>query len=243
MDFYRFRFSCRSRSWTRIWKRDSDAGPVGWPASVRGTLLQSGEEPTPADFDDKNRFLSLATIRIATFMAFELQPTLKGELVELRPLRQEDFEAIYAVACDPLIWEQHPNPDRYKEAVFREFFRGAMESVGAFLVSDAKSGEVIGSSRFAHYGAEAGQIEIGWTFLARSHWGGSYNREMKELMLDHAFKFVKSVVFTVGTANFRSQRALEKIGAVRERTKTGDGPGADRFIYRITPANLRIAGG
>ena len=121
-------------------------------------------------------------------MPFDLQPVLTGELLELRPLRDEDFPVLYAVASDPLIWEQHPQPERCTEPVFREFFRGAMESGGAFLAIDRKDGRVIGSSRFHAYDEEKSEIEIGWTFLARSHWGGTYNREMKRLMLDHAFR-------------------------------------------------------
>ncbi|HEV8266693.1 MAG TPA: GNAT family N-acetyltransferase, partial [Thermoanaerobaculia bacterium] len=135
-------------------------------------------------------------------MTFELQPVLKGDLLELRPLRPEDFDALYAVAKDPLIWEQHPNNDRWKEDVFREFFRGAMESGGAFLVLDTRNGAVIGSSRYHGLDEEKSEVEIGWTFLARSHWGGVYNGEMKDLMLRHAFRFVRSVVFLVGPRNF-----------------------------------------
>src|SRR4026207_1974038 len=128
-------------------------------------------------------------------MSFELQPILKGELLELRPLRTDDFHDLYAVASDPLIWEQHPNNDRYKEEVFSEFFRDARQSGGALIAIDSGDGQVIGSSRFHGYDKEISEIEIGWTFLARSHWGGVYNREMKQLMLRHAFKFVDNVVF------------------------------------------------
>ena len=148
-------------------------------------------------------------------MPFDLQPVLKGELLELRPLRQEDFPELYSVASDPLIWEQHPNKDRYKEEVFREFFREALESGGALVALDSRDGRIIGSSRFHAYDEEKSEIEIGWTFLARSHWGGVYNGEMKQLMLRHAFRFVNSVVFLVGPQNLRSQKALEKIGGVR----------------------------
>jgi len=147
-------------------------------------------------------------------MPFDLQPVLTGSTIELRPLREEDFPALYAVASDPLIWEQHPDPDRWTEPVFREFFRGAMASGGALVVLDRNDGRVIGSSRFAGYDEAKSEIEIGWTFLARSHWGGSYNREMKRLMLAHGFRFVRRVIFRVGPYNRRSQRALEKIGAV-----------------------------
>lgn len=146
-------------------------------------------------------------------MPFELQPVLIGELVELRPLREEDFPTLFAVASDPLIWEQHPQRDRCTEPVFRQFFRGGMESGGAFIIVDRKDGRVIGSSRFAEYDETKSEIEIGWTFLARSHWGGRHNREMKRLMLAHAFRFVRRVIFRVGPLNRRSQRALENIGA------------------------------
>jgi len=148
-------------------------------------------------------------------MAFELQPTLKGKLLGLRPLRAEDFHDLFAVASDPLIWEQHPNGDRYQEEVFKEFFRQALESGGALIAIDLKDGRIIGSSRFHGYNPEKSEIEIGWTFLARSHWGGLYNGEMKQLMLRHAFRFVESVIFLVGPKNWRSQKAVEKIGAVR----------------------------
>jgi RimJ/RimL family protein N-acetyltransferase len=148
-------------------------------------------------------------------MPFDLQPHLKGELIELRPLTPQDWDDLFAVASDPLIWEQHPESDRYKENVFKVFFRDALESGGAFVVIDKKTQEIIGSTRFYGYDPKKSEIEIGWTFLARNYWGGRYNREMKQLMLTHAFKFVENVVFYVGEKNFRSQRAMEKIGAVR----------------------------
>ena len=165
-----------------------------------------------------------------------LQPVLKGQLLELRPLRPEDFDDLYAVASDPLIWEQHPHNTRYQEEVFRKFFRDALASGGALIVIDSETGRVIGSSRYAGYDKEKSQVEIGWTFLARSHWGGVYNKEMKRLMLEHAFKFVNNVVFVIGTQNFRSQKAIEKLGAVRVGT-TLDSGGADCFVYRLIAPN------
>ena len=166
-------------------------------------------------------------------MPFDLQPVLKGELLELRPLRQEDFPELYSVASDPLIWEQHPSNDRYKEEVFREFFREALESGGALVALDSRDGRMIGSSRFHAYDEEKSEIEIGWTFLARSYWGGVYNGEMKQLMLRHAFRFVNSVVFLVGPQNLRSQKALEKIGGVRVGSRR-DSLGRDSVVYQIT---------
>ena len=165
-------------------------------------------------------------------MAFDFQPILKGKLLELRPLRAEDFPDLYAVASDPLIWEQHPARDRYKEEAFKQFFREALESGGALMAIDSKDGRIIGSSRFHGYDEEKSEVEIGWTFLARSHWGGVYNGEMKQLMLRHAFRFVDHAIFVVGPRNLRSQKAVEKIGGVRVGLRM-DANGQDNFVFSL----------
>jgi RimJ/RimL family protein N-acetyltransferase len=170
-------------------------------------------------------------------MSFDLQPILKGKLLELMPLRPEDFHDLYAVASDPLIWEQHPVKDRYKAEVFEGFFRESLESGGTLIAIDRKNGQVIGSSRFHGYDKEKSEIEIGWTFLARSYWGGLYNREMKQLMLRHALKFVNSVIFLVGPQNLRSQRAVEKIGGVRVGSRP-DAGGRESLVYQITTSTF-----
>ncbi len=175
---------------------------------------------------------------------FELQPHLVGELVELRPLRPDDWAALYQAGSDPLIWELHPSHDRYKEAVFREYFQGALDSRGAFAVIDRKSKAIIGSTRYCDYKPEESVIEIGWTFLTRPYWGGTYNGEMKRLMLDHAFKFVDRVVFLIGPNNFRSRRAVEKIGAVYVGTRTRHDPGggpAESVVYELRQSAARTA--
>jgi RimJ/RimL family protein N-acetyltransferase len=165
-------------------------------------------------------------------MSFDLQPVLKGALVELRPLRADDFPALYAVAADPLVWEQHPVKDRYEKEAFKDFFHEQLTSGGALLVIDARTGDVIGMSRFHGYDDQRSEIEIGWTFLARSHWGGVYNRELKHLMLRHSFRFVRSVVFLVDPQNRRSQRAVEKIGGVLVGSRL-DGGGRQSVAYQI----------
>lgn len=167
---------------------------------------------------------------------FELQPHLAGDLLELRPLRPEDWEALFQVASDPMIWEQHPARDRYKEDVFRAFFREALDSGGALAALDRKMGRIIGSSRYFGYDPEKSEIEIGWTFLARSYWGGRYNGEMKRLMVEHALRFVESVVFLVGPENVRSRRALEKVGATLagSRTRTDqNGNAVESVVYQL----------
>jgi len=165
-------------------------------------------------------------------MSFDLQPHLKGELIELRPLTPEDWDELFAVASDRLIWEQHPESDRYKKEVFKVFFKGALESGGAFVVIDTKTQRIIGSTRFHGYDPEKSEIEIGWTFLARNYWGGHYNREMKRLMLAHAFKFVENVVFYVGPNNIRSQKATEKIGGIKS--------GTAKKVYGNRPSSLNV---
>jgi len=158
-------------------------------------------------------------------LEFELQPTLTGTLLELRPLRPEDFDALLKAASDPLIWEQHPETDRYKEEVFRKYFDSAIESGGAFAIIDRKSGRIIGSSRYWNLKPSESEVEIGWTFLERRFWGGRHNGELKSLMLEHAFRFVDRVVFVVGENNRRSQKALQKIGA--ELVATAERPSPD----------------
>lgn len=144
---------------------------------------------------------------------FELQPVLENDIIRIDPLKEDDFEKLYAVASDPMIWEQHPNKDRYLREVFETFFKGAIESKGAFVVIDKRTGSPIGSTRYYGYDKDYSSVSIGYTFLARDHWGTTYNRALKTLMLDHAFKFVSKVYFHIGAVNIRSQKAILKLGA------------------------------
>lgn len=163
------------------------------------------------------------------------QPTLTGELLELRPLRQDDWAALFAVASDPQIWEQHPDSDRHQEHVFRQFFADALNSGGALVAIDRATGKLVGSSRYHGFDATKREVEIGWTFLARRCWGGTYNGEMKRLMLDHAFKSVDRVRFMVGSENRRSRRAVEKIGAAYLGLGR-DAQGRESVVYVLTKA-------
>lgn len=165
-------------------------------------------------------------------MSIELQPTLRSDRLELRPLRDSDFDELYAVAADPLIWAQHPDRDRHREEVFQRFFSDALDSGGALVAIDLADNRIIGSSRYHGYNEQEHSIEIGWTFLARSRWGGDYNGEMKRLMLEHAFRTVDKVLFLIGPDNLRSQRAVEKIGATRAGSRP-DGAGRISFVYEI----------
>jgi len=166
------------------------------------------------------------------------QPILTDEQrVVLRPLKEEDFEALYAVASDPLIWEQHPNPDRYKFEVFRTYFKGAIESKGAFLILNHENQEILGCTRFYDVEPEKDQIKIGYTFFSRSCWGRGINPLVKKLMIDHAFQFVSTIIFHVGEKNIRSRIAMERLGATyigeEEVSYYGESPKRN-IVYRLT---------
>jgi len=167
----------------------------------------------------------------------DLQPILQNDLVIAVPLLQTDFEILYAAASDPLIWEQHPNKNRYQRAAFENYFKGAIESGGAFLVKDAVTGEVIGSSRYSDHDAATNSIAIGYTFFIRSHWGTGHNYALKKLMLSHVFQFVDAVNFFIGAVNKRSQISLERFGAIKTGEKEmayyGE-PAKLDYIYTIT---------
>ncbi len=168
---------------------------------------------------------------------FDPQPTLVGTTVTLSPLRDYDWAALFAVAADPLIWEVHPAHDRWQEASFRRFFADALASGGCLVIRDKASGAVIGSSRYDPRRAEPGEVEIGWTFIARAYWGGVTNREVKTLMIAHALRWFDAAVFMVGEDNIRSRRAMEKIGGelLPDRTPVFDMAGVPttHVIYAI----------
>ena len=147
-------------------------------------------------------------------MNFNLQPShLHSPLVQLLPLQENHFEALYTVASDALIWQQHPNPNRYQKDVFHTYFLGAIQSNGAFLILDSQTKEVIGSTRFYNYNKEKSQVLIGYTFIARKYWGTKYNQVIKKLMINYAFQYVNTIIFHIGANNIRSQKAIEKLGA------------------------------
>jgi RimJ/RimL family protein N-acetyltransferase len=167
---------------------------------------------------------------------FEFQPILRNDFVRLQPLEVNDFEILYKIASDPLLWEQHPNKDRYKRDVFETFFRGAIESGGAYVVFNAATDRPIGTSRFYGFNPDEGSISIGYTFIARDHWGMTYNHALKTVMLDHAFRFVDKVIFHIGAVNIRSQKSIEKLGAIkieeREMEYFGEAK-CPNYIYEI----------
>jgi len=147
-------------------------------------------------------------------MDFNLQPDhLANNQIVLKPLEANDFEKLFAVASDPLIWEQHPDSLRYTRPIFEKYFQSAVESHSAFLIYDNVSKALMGSTRYYDYKPEQSSVAIGYTFISRAFWGNTYNKSLKKLMIDYAFEHVDNVVFHVGTNNIRSRKAVEKLGA------------------------------
>lgn len=164
------------------------------------------------------------------------QPTLIGDLLELRPLTTQDYTELLNAASDPLIWEQHPQPDRYKPEVFEKFFAEAMASQGSLAIVDRKTHQIVGTSRFYDHSAENSSIVIGYTFLARRYWGGIFNRELKRLMINYALQFVRTTYFQVGLNNLRSQKAMAKIGGINtgiQEIAVSYAPPKKSYVYKI----------
>ncbi len=167
---------------------------------------------------------------------FDFQAILENEIVKLRPLQTNDFELLYAVASNPEIWEQHPNKERYKREVFMNFFEGAVASKGAFVIYNAQTNQPIGSTRFYDFDIQKSAIFIGYTFLAKDHWGSVFNQAAKKLLINHAFKYVDNVIFHIGSENIRSQMAIIKLGAIKigqEEIAYYGEPEKLNFIYQI----------
>lgn len=166
-----------------------------------------------------------------------LQPVLHGPTLLVRPLVAADFEPLYAVAGDPLLWAQHPDHLRYQLPVFQKLFAGAIASRGALTVVQRATGRIIGSSRYYELDVAKRTVCIGYTFIARDCWGGACNGELKTLMLAHAATFADTVWFHVGPDNHRSRRAMEKIGAVFSHegdwVLTLNGPPNPTAFYRF----------
>jgi RimJ/RimL family protein N-acetyltransferase len=143
---------------------------------------------------------------------FEFQPVLKGDLVTMRPYSDRDWDQLLSVASDPLIWEQHPIHKTWSEGVFRLSIEDALSEHGSLVATETATGRIIGHSRYSTRYVQSGELEIGWSFLARRYWGGPWNRDMKRLMIAHALADWPVVVFRIGEHNLRSRLALERLG-------------------------------
>lgn len=167
----------------------------------------------------------------------DFQPILENQELLIMPLQSSDFKALYMVASDPLIWEQHPSKDRWKKEVFESFFQGAMESGSAFKIVNKKTDEIMGSTRYYDYKEPESSIQIGYTFYAKEHWGHGVNLAVKKLMLDYIFQYVARVIFQIGAVNLRSQIAIGRLGAIKIEEKEviyyGEAQSNLNFVFAI----------
>ncbi|WP_329805668.1 GNAT family N-acetyltransferase [Flavobacterium facile] len=168
-----------------------------------------------------------------------LQPILTNEIVQIVPLKESDFDDLFTIASDKLLWEQHPEKERYKKEVFQAFFKTAIASKSAFKFVDVKTGNTIGTSRYYEFKETESSVAIGYTFISRKYWATPYNRALKNLMINYAFQFVEKIIFHVGDTNFRSQKAVEKLGALHTETFLNEENGRTHITYTITKENWK----
>jgi len=174
---------------------------------------------------------------------FDIQPILNGPRLTLEPLRPDHRDTLYLAASDPDIWAQHPARTRHERAVFDPYFDFLLQAGGTLVVNDRDAGRVIGCSRFYNVPDQPGEWAIGYTFLHTDYWGGGWNRELKTLMVDHAFGHVSRLWFHIAPDNIRSQVATTRLGAVFEYDADldlGTGPVPTK-CYTLTPDNWRAA--
>jgi N-acetyltransferase len=179
-------------------------------------------------------------------MTFDRQPTLVNDGIILRPLEVTDWDCAFDAASDPKIWELHPASGRHSEDEFRSYFHERLTSKGSLVILDRRTDCFLGLSSFGRHDEMLDEVEIGWTFLIRAVWGGATNRQVKELMLTHAFKTARTVSFRIAESNLRSRRATEKFGAVptdRSHSIVFNGIAVPHVVYTITLEQFRASGG
>lgn len=149
-------------------------------------------------------------------------PTLESTLVRLRPLAPDDAPALVAAASDGALWElpftvvpSARTVDSYVATALQGLASG---SVWPFVIIDVATDTVLGSTRFWKIDRVNRKLEIGHTWLSASWQGTLANTQAKLLLLQQAFDAMACVrvQFTTDVLNERSQRAIAKIGAVRE---------------------------
>jgi RimJ/RimL family protein N-acetyltransferase len=150
---------------------------------------------------------------------------LAGRDVRLEPMRSEHAEGLFAASRERSIWDYLPTDWPTTVDEMRHWMDGALAQHAAgnrvpFTVIDAKTGGVIGSTSYLDISEPDRHIEIGWTWYAPAYQRSRVNTECKYLLLRHAFETLGCIRVQLRTdlRNERSQRAIERIGGVREGT-------------------------
>ncbi|NGQ95207.1 GNAT family N-acetyltransferase [Brevibacillus sp. SYP-B805] len=142
-----------------------------------------------------------------------------GKKVKLTPMEMNHMESLYEAGRYPNIWTvTQGRIDSLDDA--REYVRKALEQKNAlpFVIIDQESQKIVGSTRFYDISVQNRSLEIGSTWLTPAMWRTYVNTECKYLLLKHCFETLGTirVQFKTDSRNIRSQRALERIGAVKE---------------------------
>lgn len=170
---------------------------------------------------------------------------LEGAWVRLEPLEERHFEALFRHA-EPSLFEHYLDwPDDASYAAFARWMGEDLTARGCvpFAVVSKETGEAIGSSSYLDIRPSHRTLEIGSTWYGRAHQGTKVNPECKLLMLEYAFEVLGAVRVQLKTSseNLRSQRAIAKLGAVREGILRNyqmrkNGRPRDTVMFSITPA-------
>jgi len=148
--------------------------------------------------------------------------TLSHPVVRLEPLTGDHVPALARVGLDAELWRWIPHPvtsademHAYVATALDEQRRGVSLP---FAIVDAASGEVIGSTRFGNIDVKNRRLEIGWTWVARSHQRTRANTAAKRLLLGHAFEALQAnrVELKTDVLNEKSRNAIGRIGATQE---------------------------
>lgn len=175
-----------------------------------------------------------------------INPTiLEGYFVTLQKLSFEHLEALAQVAQNPIIWRNLPI-EGWQRPIFNKWITKSLQeqengNALVFVIMEAATNRIIGTTRFQDICHEHRKTDIGWTWFAPEAWGLGFNLEAKNMMLTHAFENwnVLKVGFKVDERNLRSQRALEKIGAsregfIRKHLIRPDSSSRNSYLYGIT---------
>ena len=178
----------------------------------------------------------------------EVRPTiLEGNGLRLEPLTEDHHQALETVAADGRLWELWfiaVPPPGGMQAYVADALKGQREGhMLPWIVRDVASGAIIGSTRYHDIVPAIDRVEIGYTFYAQSRQRTHVNTTCKLLLLGHAFDTLGCRVVGLRTDNFnfRSQRAIEALGAkkdgvIRHHWPRRDGTVRDSVMYSILVA-------
>lgn len=177
-------------------------------------------------------------------MSMEVRPVeLKGEVVTLKPLRPEHADALWAVTPEETFRHYFKRPTRWTPEAFREFieFLVAAPRQQPFAVVLNATGGLVGSSSYLDIEEAHRSLEIGYTWYTPSACGTLVNPECKYLLMRHAFETLGGlrVALKTDVHNVHSQRAIAKLGAVREgvtrshRYRPEDGYRRDTAVFSV----------